>query len=223
MKLRHALSLAAVVALALTAQVVMASSGGAHGSGEPHINWWTWDTHAPPVGWFLVDFVIFVALLVRFVGRPLAKTFQNRHDTIAKSIAENEAALATTKASFDEARGKLASVEQDVQTLIAKIKEDGAAQRDRIVQTANEYADRLKKDTEQMLVNETNAARDRLRKSVAAHALQLAEQELVQKLTAADQTRMADEAIAELESSATAPQGHKRRTMLAHTETGGVQ
>src|SRR5690606_16290683 len=131
----------ALVLVGLAPAVALAAGGG-HGAGEPHINWWTWDMHAPPIGWFIFDFIVFVFLLVRFTRKPLRATFEKRHHAIKSAIADNEAAYARAKAQFDESRQKLGAVDSEVQSLIAKIKEDGAFERDRIVGTAREYASR---------------------------------------------------------------------------------
>jgi len=43
------------------------------------VEFFKWDNDAPPVGWLAFDFVIFMWLLVRFAGKPLANTVTSRH------------------------------------------------------------------------------------------------------------------------------------------------
>jgi F-type H+-transporting ATPase subunit b len=174
----------------------------AHGHGAMAINWWHMSMETPPLGWFLLDFIIFVGLLVYFTRKPFARAFASRHDTIERAIAENESAFSGAKTEYDQARDKLAAVEREVNALISKVKDDGAFERDRIVEGARSYASRLREDVKGIIANEATAARGRLQKRVAAQALTAAEQVLVQAITDADRTRMIDEAIADIEKSA---------------------
>src|SRR5690349_3600546 len=81
------------VALAPWAQ----AASHAHHGDAPSINWWAWSAHAPPVGWFLLDFALFAGALVLVAKKPLARAFSERHLRIKRGIAE--AASAHAKAS----------------------------------------------------------------------------------------------------------------------------
>ena len=56
------------------------------GHGDPHVNWWTWDDHAPPVGWFIIDFVIFIGLIYFLAKKGVVAMFKKRHETIKGAI-----------------------------------------------------------------------------------------------------------------------------------------
>lgn len=222
MSLRHGLFAASSAALALLPRIVLAAAAE-HGAAEPHVNWWHWDMHAPPIGWYLVDFVVFVALLVYFTRTPLRQAFASRHTTIKRAIEENEAAFARAKATYDESRDKLAAVGREATALISRVKEDGAVERDRIVQAARTYAERLREDAKSIITHETTAARERLRNSVAESALAIAEQTLVATMTDADRTRMIDEAIGEIEKVESLFAAQSRRAAAGRAAAGGVE
>ena len=83
--------IAFVMALTLVSGAALATGGG----GPVYfsdINWWEWDKSKLPVGWFIVNFIIFVGILSHFVKKPLAAAFENRHNTIKQSIADNQKA-----------------------------------------------------------------------------------------------------------------------------------
>lgn len=208
--------LATVIVLAPLA----ASAAEGHGGGAPHINWWSWDMHAPPVGWFLVDFAAFVAALVYFTRRPLRDAFARRHFAVRRAIEENEAALALARSRYEETRDKLARVEREVNQLILRVKEDGASERDRIIASARAYAARLLEDSTVIVAQEGAAARERLRRSVAERALRTAERMLMAAITEADRTRLIDEAIGEIEK-VEALSATQRRRAQGHSSTGG--
>jgi F-type H+-transporting ATPase subunit b len=212
--------LAAILAL-LFPKIVLASGGGGHGGGELSINWWHWDMHQPPLGWLIVDFLIFAFLLVRFTKGPITKALQSRHDTIKKTVADNDAAFATAKAKYEEARDKLQRVEREVTDLIAKLKEEGGVERDRIVQNARSYAERLKADSQVLIELEAKSTRERLRNAVALDVLSQAEQLIAKELTDKDRDRLVDNALAELEDSETHVTPLKRRAPAERKKAAG--
>ncbi len=184
---------------------------------EPDINWWSWNVHAPPVGWFLINFFIFASIIFFASRKPIKKALLERHTKIKDAIDANMAALARATSAFNEARDKLGAVDSEVTELIERIKHEGEVERERIVENARSYAERMKKDTESLLKQEATAAEARLRKYLAIETLARAEQLLTAKLTTDDKERMVDAAIAELEHGVVEVLEPKRRV----APTGG--
>ena len=180
-----------------------AHGAGHHGAGEgtPHINFWSWDQHAPPVGWYAVNFIIFVFFLVKFAKKPLAAAMKARHDTIKATIDENQKAYDTAKERHDSYRQKLAHVDTESRELIESSKHDGANERDRIIATAREYAKRLREDAITVISNEEVRARNRLQHDIARAALKSAEDMLRRGLTDADRERLFDQSLQMIEQS----------------------
>ena len=168
------------------------------------INWWDWDAKKLPVGWFIVDFVIFVGLLVHFVKKPLAAAFENRHNAIKKTIEDNEKAHADARQAHDEFQSKLANVDAEGNALIERSKADGALERDKMIEDANAYSERIKVDSKAIVDQEYTQARVRLQAFTALAALGDAEERLKANITDGDQTRLLEEAIAELETATSA-------------------
>ncbi len=179
-----------------------AAHGGGHAStGAPHINLWSWDQHAPPVGWYAVNFVIFVVFLVKAARKPLAAAMQRRHDSIKATIEENQKAYDAAKERHDTYRNKLANVDAESRDLIDRSKEDGALERDRIISSAREYAKRLREDAQTVIEQEEERARRRLQTDVAKAALKSAEDMLRRGLTDADRDRLFEQSLQMIESS----------------------
>ncbi len=199
MQLRRRVSaLLALVTVILAPVALWAAEGHGEG-GEIHVNWWKWDMATPPVGWFIFDFICFVALLVYLTRKPFRDAMITRSNAIKRAIDDNQSAFDKAKAEYDKTRDKLAAVDREVQALIAKVKEDGAYERERIIESAKSYSARMREDVKGIIANEANAAKVRLQRSVASRALEVAEQLLVANITDADRVRMIDEAIGEIE------------------------
>ena len=194
--------IAFVAALLLVSSVALAAGGGSVSFSD--INWWNWDAHKLPLGWFIVDFIIFAGLLVHFVKKPMAAAFENRHNTIKKTIEDNEKAHADARQTHDEFQSKLANVDAEGNALIERSKADGALERDKMVEDANAYSERIKGDSSAIVEQEYTQASIRLQAFTALAALKDAEERLKANITDGDQTRLLEEAIAELETSTSA-------------------
>ena len=70
---RRALAGVSMATASLLCAIAEAAGGGGQdaGHGAPHLNLWTWDDHAPPIGWFFFDFLVFVGLLVYLTRKPI--------------------------------------------------------------------------------------------------------------------------------------------------------
>lgn len=193
---RTALTIAILVIAVLVPVVVFAA--GAHG-GEPHLNWWHRDLSAPPVGWFLIDFAAFVALLVYFTRGPFARAFAARHQAIKQAIETNDAAFSSAKGDYETTRNKLAAVEREAMQLFARVKEDGVLARDRIIEGGRAYAARLRDDVKEIVAQESLHAQQRLQRAVSEQVLKIAEKAVLAAMTDTDRQRMIDEALLDLE------------------------
>ena len=197
---------AAVLLVVCAALPLAWASGAHHGAGEaPTINWWVWDAHQPPMGWFLLDFAIFLAGLIHFARKPLGGALAERHDTIKRSISE--AASAHAKAASRQAlvRDKLARMESEAQGLAASSQTDGQAEHDQIVADAKAYAARLQQDSSAIAAQEQKRAEERLRRQLLQAALLQASEKLTQELDSKHQQEILERAIGELETSEPMP------------------
>ena len=80
----------------------------------------------------------------------------------------------------------------------------GELERDKLVDDAKAYSARLKTDSKRIVEQETIQASSRLHGYAVTQALTEAEERLRSSLTAADQARLLEEAITELEAGGAA-------------------
>ena len=81
---------------------------------------------------------------------------------------------------------------------------DGALERDKMVDDAKAYSERIKGDSDAIVEQEFTQATIRLQAFAALGALRDAEERLKANITDGDQTRLLEEAITELETSSSA-------------------
>ena len=192
---------AAVLLTASTALAAGAAAGPAH---FEDVNWWTWDTHKLPLGWFMIDFLLFAGLLHHFVRKPLKNSLETRQATIRTEIEDAAKAHSSAQAQHDELQNKLANIDAETSALLQRSKADGQLERDKMVDDASAYSERLKGDSGRIVEQETIQATGRLHAHAVAEAMREAEKRLRDTLTPDDQSRLLEEAIVELEAGAAA-------------------
>lgn len=192
--------------LLLAPGLALAAGGGGH-HGDLHINWWTWDMDAPPVGWFLLDFALFGWGLWYFAKKPIRQAFAERHRRIKRALSEADEILGRAKSRFEEYRKKLAHVDEEMTLLVERGRENGELEHQQLVKAGDAFATRLKRDAKTVVQQELEKAHSRLRRETAELALQKTEAVLRGKLTGEDKARLLEQAIADLEHEAEASGG----------------
>jgi F-type H+-transporting ATPase subunit b len=183
-----------------------AGGHGEHRAGPPlPINWYQWhagkdvkggeltNTEQPmPPGlvFALVNFAIFLGLLVKFAGPKLAGYLRSRHDTVKGALEEAARLRAEARAKLDEYNQRIAAVDAEVNKLMAEIRAEAEAEREMILAQARSQTEAMKKDAQRRIEAEIARARLVLEREVAAAAVAAAETILRERTTTDDQERM---------------------------------
>lgn len=186
-----------------SASVALAAGGGHHVNLHPEINWWSWDAESPPIGWFIVNFVIFVALLIRLAGKKVNEMFAARAQTIRDNVETNERELEAAEEEREEWQKKLASVDEEAKELVENSEADGERDKEKIVQSAKDYAERLRSDTGTIMEQEAASAQRDLQREVSLQALEKAESLLRSTISDSDRKRLFEQAVRQLASGKT--------------------
>lgn len=195
--------------------------GGHHGATAPNaINWTDWgkgkDVHGgelhpdeegmpPGLLYALINFAVFLGLLVKFVGPKLTKSLRVRHDLVRNQLAESARLRQEARDKLDEYNQRIAGVDAEIQKLMAEIKADAEAEKQLILEQARVQAEALKKDADRRIESEIARARLMLEREVVAASIAAAETILRERTTADDQSRMFDGFVDTLLTGGTPP------------------
>jgi F-type H+-transporting ATPase subunit b len=213
-----------------------AHAGGHHEVHPPApINWFGWhygkDIHGgtlepqeepmPPGFLFaLLNFAVFVGLLIKFAGPKLATYLRVRHETVKGQLDEAAALRAEARAKLDEYNRRIEGMDQEVTRLMHEIRAEAEAERDSILAQARSQAEAMKREAQLRIESEIARARLVLEREVVAAAVAAAEQVLRERTTADDQARLFDGFIANLAASGGGPGGGGGRARRGTEEKG---
>ena len=180
------------VALAATC---LASGGesGAHGGGHGGAAQWK------DFMWRCIDFAALVLILVWAVKKAdMKKALADRQAGIDKALREADELKTAAEKKFAEYNAKLAQANIEAEELQKRIREEGLAEKNRIVAEAAAAAERIKDQAKVMADQEIVRARTELREEASRLAVQLAEQTLKGAMRADDQDRLVGEYLSKV-------------------------
>ncbi|HTU03168.1 MAG TPA: F0F1 ATP synthase subunit B [Candidatus Sulfotelmatobacter sp.] len=146
-----------------------------------------------------INFLILIALLSRFLFRPLTGFVRERAEGIRRSLQEAAAAREAAAHSQEEMRAEMLKMQREAGLLREQAQRDAEVERERLQAAARTEADRLIAQARAEIAAETQRARVSLRQEAVDLSLAAAERLLGRALTGEDQQRLAEQYIRELE------------------------
>jgi F-type H+-transporting ATPase subunit b len=152
---------------------------------------------------FAANLTLFLWLLARFVGKPMASFLEARSGAISGELAQAQQRLAEAESLRDEVGRRLAEVENEITAMKARAEREGAAE-------AREIAEQTARDEQRFLVRvdeeirrRTAEARDTLSRETAELTARLTKELLGRELTGEDRRRLLDKSLSAMRSAKT--------------------
>ena len=175
-----------------------------HYNKDDHGGTWEPGEHKmpPPFLAQLFNFGAFAWLLSRFAWPSIRKATRDRHDEIARALAEGTRLRDEARARLDEYSGRLSGLQGEIDRLVAGIRGEAEAEKTRIITEAQARAERMRRDAEQQIQAEMQQVRLTLEREAVVAAVAIAEKLLREKTTDADQKALADRFLQGLQGGA---------------------
>jgi F-type H+-transporting ATPase subunit b len=158
-----------------------------------------------PFAMSLLNFGVLLFLLGKFAAPGIKKMTADRHDVIAKQLAESAKLRDEAKIKLDEYSRKVSDLDAEIARLVDGIRLEAETEKNRVIREATERAERMKKDAEQQIQAEMARVRAELEREATLAALAVAEKLLTEKTTDADQKAMSERFIQALGSQPAGP------------------
>ena len=150
------------------------------------------------VFWSIVTFVVFILAIRKLGWGSFVGSMTTREQTIAGLVGDAERTQQEAEQILHEHRGRLEAIDETTRELVAEARRDAQYTRELILSEARAEADTLR----QRALREINRARDQaldeIFDTLTDRVTETTQQRLVTRLTATDQNRLIDEALASL-------------------------
>src|ERR1039458_3835815 len=148
------------------------------------------------IDWFtvlaqVVNFLILVWLLKRFLYRPILDAIDAREKRIALALADADAKKTEAQKERDEFRHKNEAFEQQRAALLGKATDEAKAERQRLLDTARQAADSLSAKRQEALRVEQHNLSQALSRSAREEVFAIARKALADLATTSLEERMA--------------------------------
>ncbi len=158
----------------------------------------------PNVGlmvWVLVVFGIVLFILWKSVFPAIGAALDRRAESISNDIDSAENLRKEAQQVLDEYRQRLAEARSQADEIVTRARQAGDAHQKEAVETARAERERLLEQTRRDVEAETRRAIDEIRREVADLTVLATEKVTRKTLTDADQRRLVEEALSDLDFS----------------------
>ena len=151
--------------------------------------------------WTFVAFGITLWVLKRYAFGPVQKLIDERRDRIRQSIEEADRAREEARSLLEEHRALIGQAKSQAEEILAEARKVADTQRERLRGEIEEDRQRRLEETQRQIDQATTQALGEIRREVASLSLLAAEKITRKTLTDADQQRLVDEALSEIDFS----------------------
>jgi F-type H+-transporting ATPase subunit b len=151
--------------------------------------------------WTIVSFAITLWILKRYAFGPIQKLIDERRDRIRRAVEEADQARDEARRLLEEHRSLIAQAKGEAESILAEARKIGAVQQERMREETEQDRQRRLEETKRQIEQATAQALGEIRREVANLSLLAAEKITRKSLTDADQQRLIDEALAEIDFS----------------------
>lgn len=147
-----------------------------------------------------INFILLAGLLVYLYRKRGRAFFDERSETIRKSLDEGRQALERSQARLAGAEKKLAGLQDEVQVLKQRAEAEIADEQERMRQAAEDDARRIEEFAKARILAATNSAKLELKDYVVEQALAQARGKIQQRMDEESQKKLVEFFLADLSS-----------------------
>jgi F-type H+-transporting ATPase subunit b len=166
--------------------------GEGHGEGPPEVD-------AKKLIFQFVNFGVLLFILVKFGGGAMNKALKARHEQLKADLASAAQLKAAAEAKLAEQEKRLSSLETEIAEMRRTLALEAEAEKGRLIAAAEERVGRIKTETAFLIEQQVRDASERLRRESAEAALKIAEDILRRSIGAADQQKLLDTFVGNVE------------------------
>ncbi|PTL36928.1 ATP synthase F0 subunit B [Candidatus Methylomirabilis limnetica] len=145
-----------------------------------------------------VNFLILIAVLSRFLFKPLTQFLATRADGIRRSLEEAKTARDAAAQTQKEYEAQILATRREAAAMRESAIREVEEERQRLLKVSREEAARLVTEAKAQIEQEVKRAKIELREEVVGLSLGITERLIARSLTADDHRRLAEQVAAEI-------------------------
>jgi F-type H+-transporting ATPase subunit b len=167
---------------------IAASAAYASGDegGHEASKWWNF-------GWKTFDFIVLVGFLYWLLAAKVKEFFVGRRKDIKESLENAAKQKNEAEKKYREYSEKIDKASLEIDSIFEMIKEQGFAEKQKIIDDAKKVAEKMKRDAQARIEQELQKASSQLRIEAVQLSVQMAEQILKRNITEKDHESMVKE------------------------------
>ena len=131
-------------------------------------------------------------VIIKFTGKPIREFFAGRRETLLKGVEEAQEAKAAAEKIFSEYQAKLAGLEDELQEMEKRSQLEAEREKERMQQETETLVAKLQHQARQMADQEVATAQRTLRNDAARLAVEVAERLVKENVSDADRQLMVE-------------------------------
>jgi F-type H+-transporting ATPase subunit b len=180
------------------------------------IDWFT-------VGAQVLNFLILVWLMKRFLYKPILNAIDAREHRIAAELADADAKKAEAKQERDEFHTKNQAFEEQRDSLLTQAKDQAQAERERLLEEARKAADALSDKRHESLMNEARTLNQAITRRTQDEVFAIARKTLADLATISLEERMGDVFLRRLRELNTESRQRLAASLMSASEPARVR
>ena len=174
------------IGISLGATVILHASTGGHAEEGP--NW-------VGFGWRAFNFLVLAGLLYWLMADKVKDFFRGRQEDVKTTLQGLTVAKEEAEKKFAEYNARLDKATEEIQAMAEMIRQQGLAEKERILADAERAAGKMKEDARKRMDHEMKMARQDLRNEAVSLSVQMAREILKQQITKTDHAVMVGDYI----------------------------
>ena len=151
--------------------------------------------------WTIICFLVVLFVLKRYAFGPIQQMLDQRRERIENALKEADNARDEARNLLEEHRKLIGQAKSDAEEILSEARRVADSQRERVRQETEEDRQRRLEETRRQIEQAAHQALGQIREEVGRLSLLAAEKITRKSLTDADQQRLIDEALAEIDFS----------------------
>jgi len=149
----------------------------------------------------IVNFVILLAILIKFLRPPLKGYLEKRHNQVKEDLEKAKELSASAEAAYKKAQERLENLESEIREIREQMLREAENEKKRLIEEAEKKAEQMRIQAQQGLNREIAQIKKQLETKLSIEALTRAEKTIKERMTKDDQKYLIEKFIQQVGSN----------------------